>query len=184
MARPARWFWRAMPITRRLRAGLLFLLATTLGAGCDLGTKSWAARTLADGAQPIAPPWLSLQLAYNRGTAFSVFRSLGDAMPLMALLALAISIGIAVFVWRKRPDRLSAVALGTIVAGALGNGWDRAFRAAPGGGTGVVDFIAVTLPGGYRWPTFNVADVLLAVGVGLILLASLRKHRDTEPLAA
>ena len=81
---------------------------------------------------------------------------------------------------RHRPDRLTTLALGGIVAGAIGNGWDRAFREAPGGGTGVVDFIAVTLPGGYRWPTFNVADVLLAVGVGLILVASLRKAAPAE----
>ncbi|MCR9163548.1 MAG: signal peptidase II [Nannocystaceae bacterium] len=170
-----------MPHAQRLRAGLLFLLAASLGTGCDLGTKTWAVQTLSDGPQPIAPPWLSFQLAYNRGTAFSVARSLGDAMPWMALLAFALAAAVAVYVWRHRPDRLTTLALGGIVAGAIGNGWDRAFRAAPGGGTGVVDFIAVTLPGGHRWPTFNVADVLLAVGVGLVLIASLRKAPAAQP---
>jgi len=165
-----------MASARRLRVGLLFLLATGLGAGCDLGTKAWATRSLADGAHDVAAPWLSFQLAFNRGTAFSVFPSLGDAMPIMALLALVVSVAIGVYVWRQRPDRLTTIALAAIVAGALGNGWDRAFRDAPGGGTGVVDFIAVTLPGGYRWPTFNIADVLLALGVATLLLLSLRKH--------
>lgn len=166
-----------MPAPQRIRAALLFAFTAALGAGCDLGTKHWATNALADGAQSVAPPWLSFQLAYNRGTAFSVFRSLGDAMPLMAVLALGVAIAVGVYVWRHRPDALSTLALGMIVAGALGNGWDRAFRAAPGGGTGVVDFIAVTLPGGHRWPTFNVADVLLAVGVGVVLWAGVRARR-------
>ncbi|MEM6294641.1 MAG: signal peptidase II [Myxococcota bacterium] len=164
----------------RMRAALLFSLATVLGAGCDFGTKGWAVQTLADGAQPVAPPWLSFQLAYNRGTAFSVVPKLGDAMTLMAGIAFALAFAVTVYVWRRRPDRLTALALGGIVAGAIGNGWDRAFREAPGGGTGVVDFIAVTLPGGYAWPTFNIADVLLAVGVGLAMLASIRSSAPPQ----
>lgn len=137
---------------------------------------------------PVASPWLSFQLAYNRGTAFSVVPSLDGAMPWMAVFALAVAAAVAVYVWRQRPDRLTVLALGTIVAGALGNGWDRAFRDAPGGGTGVVDFIAVTLPGGYRWPTFNVADIFLVVGVAVIVLAGLRRkpqpQQDNQPQPA
>lgn len=167
-----------MPHARRVRASLLFGLTSMLGAGCDLGSKTWAADALADGPAPIAAPWFSLQLAYNRGTAFSVFPRLDNAMPLMALLALIIAVGVGVYVWRSRPDRITTLALGSVVAGALGNGYDRAFRGAPGGGTGVVDFMSVTLPGGYIWPTFNVADVLLVLGVGVLLVLSLRR-RDT-----
>lgn len=169
-----------MPPARRLRASVFFLLASTLGCGCDLGTKLWATQALADGAQPVAAPWVSLHLAYNRGTAFSVFPTLGNAMPVMAILALLIAIGVGVYVWRHRPDRLTSLALGAIVAGALGNGYDRAFRTAPGGGTGVVDFVSVTLPGGTLWPTFNVADVLLVVGVVALALVSLAR-RTTAP---
>ncbi len=170
-----------MPLSARLRAAGLFVLAAGLGAGCDLSTKSWAQDALADGPRAVASPWLNLQLAYNRGTAFSVFRSLGDAMPIMAVFAVVISIAVGIYVWRQRPDWLTSLALGGIVAGALGNGFDRAFRAAPGGGTGVIDFIAVTLPGGARWPTFNVADVLLVVGVGALVVLSLRKRGAAEP---
>ena len=165
-----------MPPARRLPVTVLFLIATTLGCGCDLGTKLWATEALADGAQPIAAPWVSLQLAYNRGTAFSMLPKLGDAMPGMALLALLIAIAVGIYIWRQRPDRITTLALGSIVAGALGNGYDRAFRGAPGGGTGVVDFMSVTLPGGYVWPTFNVADVLLVLGVGALIIVSLTRR--------
>ncbi len=172
-----------MPPAPRLRAIVLFLLASTLGTGCDLGTKLWATETLADGAQPLAAPWLSLQLAYNRGTAFSLFPKLESGLVVMALLAVLISAGVAVYVWRHRPDGLTTLALGGIVAGALGNGYDRAFRAAPGGGTGVVDFVSVRLPGGYVWPTFNVADVLLVVGVAVVVFLSARR-RNLAPQAS
>ncbi|MBV1861135.1 MAG: signal peptidase II [Nannocystaceae bacterium] len=172
-----------MPPARQLRAGLLFLLATTLGTGCDLGTKLWATEALAGGARPVAAPWVSLQLAYNRGTAFSVFPKLGDALPMMALLALLISVGVGLYVWRNRPDAVTTLALGSIVAGALGNGYDRAFRGAPGGGTGVIDFVSVRLPGGYVWPTFNVADVLLVLGVATFIVVSMvsGRRRNAEP---
>ena len=169
-----------MPPARRLRAGLLFLLASALGTGCDLGTKLWATEALADGARPIAAPWFSFQLTYNRGTAFSVVPSLSDALPLMALLALAVAVAIGVYVWRQDPGRLTTLALAAMAAGALGNGYDRAFRDAPGGGTGVVDFISVTLPGGYLWPTFNVADVLLVLGVAAMIFVSLGR-RNAAP---
>lgn len=168
-----------MPSRRRLRASAFFLLASTLGCGCDLGTKQWATQALADGAQPVAAPWISLQLAYNRGTAFSVLPKLGNAMPVMAVVALLIAVGIGVFVWRQRPDGITSLALGGIVAGALGNGYDRAFRTAPGGGTGVVDFVSITLPGGTLWPTFNVADVLLVVGVAALALVSVARRHAT-----
>jgi signal peptidase II len=169
-----------------MRAALLFLLSAGLGTGCDLGTKTWATHALSEGPQGIAPPWLSLQLAFNRGTAFSVVPSLDGAMPLMAVLAFVVAAAVGVYVWRHRPDTVSTLALGAIVAGALGNGYDRAFRPAPGGGTGVVDFVSLGLPGGYRWPTFNVADVLLVVGVAALGFVALRSRGrpGSEPQAA
>ncbi len=102
-------------------------------------------------------------------------------MPVMALLAFAIAAAVAVYVWRRRPDPLTTLGLAAIVAGAVGNGYDRAFREAPGGGTGVVDFIAVTLPGGLHWPTFNVADVLLVLGVAAVLFAGFRRVEPRQP---
>lgn len=166
----------------RLRLTLAsFLVSAIAGTGCDLSTKAWAEGNLAAAPQSVIEPWVGLKLAYNRGTAFSAIPNLGDHMWLFAALAFAIAIGILVFVVKRRPTPLESVALGSIVAGALGNGVDRAFRDAPGGGTGVVDFIAVTLPGGMRWPTFNVADALLVVGVGLLLIIGIANARRSGP---
>ena len=70
---------------------------------------------------------------------------------------------------------LELLAFGTIAGGALGNGIDRLVRLSPRGGTGVVDFIKINYPWGGSWPTFNVADVLVAVGVAVLLLRSFRR---------
>ncbi len=54
-----------------------------------------------------------------------------------------------------------------ILSGAIGNLWDRIFHHH------VRDFIDVHLGMGYHWPTFNIADSLICVGVGLVLYETL-----------
>jgi len=61
-------------------------------------------------------------------------------------------------------DRLSAVSLGLIISGALGNVIDRVAR-----GGEVVDFLQFNL-GLFIFPDFNVADAAISVGVALLLL--------------
>lgn len=160
-----------------------FLGATLLGGGCDLGTKDWAETSLggvAGNSRMLIDPWLEMSLAYNRGTAFSMVRDLGDARLFFGLIALAVIVVMLVMALRNDSDRLDIIALGAIAGGALGNGIDRLFRAAPGGGTGVVDFVKINYPWGGSWPAFNIADALILVGVAVLLLRRLRK-REEDP---
>jgi len=147
-----------------------FGFATLLGGGCDLQTKAWAEQALRGGSRMIFDPWLEFSLAYNRGTAFSLVPDLGVARWGMGAFALAMVVVLLVFAIRSDGHLLEMLALGTIAGGALGNGIDRLIRLAPQGGTGVVDFIKVNYPWGGSWPTFNVADVLVAVGVAVLFL--------------
>jgi lipoprotein signal peptidase len=165
----------------------VFLLLCLLGAGCDLGTKAWAVHALTDvpgQTVSIIAPWLEASLSYNEGTAFSFVRDLGDLRGLLGGLSfvlVALMGGVAV---RKTSTRLDASALGILAGGAVGNGFDRLFRAVPNGTTGVVDFIEVNYPWGGSWPTFNVADAWVAVGVGLLLFSGMRKRpppTETSP---
>jgi signal peptidase II len=174
-----------------------FLGTSALGGGCDLQTKAWAERTLSDvpGRTIVAvEPWLEFALTYNRGTAFSIVRDLGTARIVFGLLALVVVIAVLVMVLRGREDTPSSVALGAIAGGALGNGIDRAFHVGPAGEAGVVDFIKVNYPwagssraeraGGLMdgsWPTFNVADALVACGVAGLGLVRLWQRRRRPP---
>ena len=68
-------------------------------------------------------------------------------------------------------------AVGLIASGAAGNLHDRIVRADDLGRHGVVDFLKINYPWGGSWPTFNIADVALLVGVGLLFIY-IRNHAD------
>ncbi len=84
----------------------------------------------------------------------------------MTTLAVGAAIFFGLMMWRTQ-FWLKAVGYGLIVGGSLGNGLDRVRLGA------VVDFLDVHAYG-WRWPTFNLADSFLFVGVFLIFLASRR----------
>ena len=93
----------------------------------------------------------------NAGAAFG-FAPVGPWFFLVA--ALAVSIGLAVYVMRSPGDLSSDAVFGLIVGGALGNAFDRIIN-----GGGVTDFINF-----HFWPVFNVADSAVSVGVALLIL--------------
>jgi signal peptidase II len=80
----------------------------------------------------------------------------------LAVLGLAVVTLLSVWLWRTR-TRLSGAAIGLIIGGALGNIADRIRWGA------VTDFLDFHV-GQYHWPAFNVADVAIVSGVGLLLL--------------
>ncbi len=115
-----------------------------------------------------------LTLAYNPGAAMSL--SLGAHSRVgFSLLALGALVVMAYLYRRTAPgDRGAAAGLALIAAGALGNLLDR-IRSA----RGVVDFIDVGL-GGWRFWTFNLADVAILLGAVVLVLA-LRRAELSEP---
>ena len=124
-------------------------------------------------------------LAYNPGAAFSF--SLGEHSRLgFTVIAVCVLIALgSVYRSTASQDRLQAIALALVAGGALGNMLDR-FRSPGGTYRGVVDFIDIGVSGGWRFWTFNLADV--GVTVGAVLLAVLLLKRGsghpTEPSTA
>jgi signal peptidase II len=106
----------------------------------------------------------------NKGAAWSMFARLPDLFRLPLLLgvsSLAV-VFILAFVRKLEPGQTTLqVALGLVLGGAFGNIVDRAHFGY------VVDFILWYYDDLY-WPTFNVADVGISCGLGLILLTSLQ----------
>ena len=96
----------------------------------------------------------------NAGAAFG-FAPVGPWFFLVA--ALAVSIGLIVYVVRQPGDLSADAVLGLILGGALGNAFDRIIN-----GGGVTDFIDV-----HFWPIFNVADSAVSIGVVLLILGYL-----------
>ena len=131
--------------------------ATALaGASLDLASKSLVFSLVREGRTlPLVPPLLSLQLVTNRGIAGGLFP--GSAWGVVSLAAVPL---IAVAFLRRAPSGGTPTLAGALLlAGALGNAWDRLFLGR------VRDFILV--PG---IPNFNLADAMLNAGMALLLL--------------
>ncbi len=93
----------------------------------------------------------------NAGAAFG-FAPVGPWFFLIA--ALAVSVGLAIYVVRQPGDLSADAVFGLILGGAVGNAFDRVIN-----GGGVTDFINV-----HFWPVFNVADSAVSIGVVLLIL--------------
>jgi len=153
------------------------------------------ANTRLEAYQPVPVlPLFNLTLMYNEGAAFSF---LGDAGGwqrwLFTLLAIGISIFIVIWLRRLSPaKRWEAAGLSLVLGGAIGNVIDRLWHGH------VIDFLDFyyraesCLPlfvrigrngGECHWPAFNLADSAITVGVVLLLLDTLRAHRETPASA-
>lgn len=122
---------------------------------------------------PLVDGFLHLTMVWNRGVSTGLLTAQSDVGRwLLILLTAAISIGVAVWIWRES-NRWHAVALGCILGGAIGNIIDRIRFGA------VADFIDVKgIP--YWSYVFNVADAAITIGVAVILLLSLRKQEQDD----
>jgi len=144
---------------RRSPAGPLAVAAAVVVL--DQLTKVWAVSGLSDGPVRVVGSLLELRLTRNPGGAFSLLTNL---TPVLAVLAVVMAVYI-VRTTRRTADIVMAYSLALVLGGALGNLVDRLVR-SPGFLRGeVVDFIKVP-----HWPTFNVADSAITVGVILIAI--------------
>ncbi len=107
----------------------------------------------------------------NTGVAFSMFQGLNIFFILMTA---AIVFGVSAFVFKYRSEltKLQMHSMTLIAAGGTGNLIDRIFRGA------VIDFIDVGYKTVYRWPTFNIADSCVFIGVGLFVFSMLFNKKN------
>jgi signal peptidase II len=153
-----------------LTATLLFWPIAIAGAALDLWSK-WAVFKWLEGIPDrqfiLIDGSVRFILRENDGAAFSLFG--GWTFLLVGISALALVVVICVFFMRKIHSRLMLFALGCMTGGIIGNLYDRAFNDGR-----VRDFIDVLIPViDYPWPTFNVADSMLCIGVGLLVISNL-----------
>ncbi|GGD18826.1 signal peptidase II [Nocardioides daphniae] len=143
----------------------LFATVAVIGYLVDQLTKAWALETLDDRIIGVIGDWFTLRLVFNPGAAFStgaeftiVFTCLSTAAAVTVL-----------FLSRRVASKVWAVGLGALLAGVLGNLTDRVFREPEPFHGHVIDFLSFG-----DFPVFNVADVLINVAAGVIILQSLR----------
>ena len=139
-------------------------LVAVLVAAADQGMKLWLLFVfdLATKAPVRLGPFFDLVLAWNTGISFSLFPQVGP-LGQWALVGVKTVAVLLLWVWLARAgSRLTALALGLIIGGAVGNAVD---RVAYGAVADFVFFHVTTAGWSFRWYVFNLADVAIVAGV-------------------
>jgi len=137
----------------------------------DRVTKLWAEERLA-GQDPfvVIPKVLQFRYVENAGGAFSLF----GGQPWLFFAASLIVVAVIIVLSTRLHSTVSAIGLGLVLGGALGNLTDRVVR-GPGVSGKVIDWIEFPRV----WPVFNVADSAIVIGA-LTLVVWSTFHRPAE----
>lgn len=183
------------PAHRSASAVALFAAVFALGLAADLALKAWAFDALGPapvdipavlaGREPLphdsitlVPSVLALKLTLNQGAVFGVM----SGYRIFFIVATVFAVGVVAYFFctSRASERLTHIALAMVLAGAIGNMYDRMVYFA------VRDmlwlFPDVNLPFGMAWPggardvypwIFNIADALLLIGIGVLAVRAL-----------
>ncbi|HKS84086.1 MAG TPA: signal peptidase II [Pseudolabrys sp.] len=122
-------------------------------------------------------PFIDIVLTRNRGISYGLFQTQGP-LGLSILLAFKAAAVLLLWLWLARAkDRLTAVALGLIIGGAIGNSID---GVAYGWVADFVFFHISTADWRFNWYVFNLADVAIVAGVVGLLYDSLLMDRAAK----
>jgi signal peptidase II len=124
----------------------------------------------------VSPSYLRIRYAENTGAAFGLFRGLPEGA--RGLLFHVVSLGAVLLITAyylrlrgsSRQERFVRLGLALVLGGAMGNYFDRLARGF------VIDFIEAHWHDRATWPSFNVADSCIVIGVGLLLLDGLTRR--------
>ncbi len=182
------------------RAMVLMLVSLVLYTALDLGTKEWALENLSrarTGEQPpicqpddrgyttmhrlptnemvVIPGYFVFHYAENCGAAFGMLRTAPSWVRAFVFGAAALGAFIVLTLMFRRGvgGHLFAAAVPMILAGAVGNLADRVRHGF------VVDFIQVD-PQWFSYPTFNVADCTITIGVALLLIDGMKNPQPAS----
>jgi signal peptidase II len=172
--------------SRLTRAWKVFILVGVLTLAADQASKLWARRALPvhpagceipdaivarqciGTAVPVVDGVWEWRLSFNTGSAFGLF---GGARVFLTIIAIAAVAGMIWMMKKARPDQKALHwALALVAGGAVGNLIDRLYFGV------VTDFVLWRYEK-HEWPVFNIADVALVAGVGLMFVDMWREGK-------
>jgi signal peptidase II len=185
---------------------VFFGVVAALSLVADVTSKAWAEivlskRTMLDPSMVLIKDHLTLTLAYNKGGAWGLLQNASEAIRrpfFLAVSLLAIAFIVSLYGRLAPGQRALKWGLPLVLGGALGNLSDRVTRSS------VIDFIDYRadwieamntfIARGVKswsvtdhWPTFNVADISICIGVGLMavdMITSRRRVQAEQPAPA
>jgi signal peptidase II len=159
-----------------LRKPVILLVTALVILVADQLTKALVVANLVPGQQVrVLGDLVQIWHAQNRGAAFSLFQGGSIIFLVVSVLSLAM----VAYFHRSLRERTWWVhlVLGIILGGTLGNFVDRLRQGY------VTDWISIGI-GDTRWPTFNVADSSIVVGIGALVLYLLLTNPDRQEVRA
>lgn len=122
---------------------------------------------------PIIPGFFNLRHDRNTGAAFGVLAGHRVLLIIITIVALGF---IFSYYLRFKESRWMQISLGFLLGGAIGNFIDRLYLGE------VIDFLQFGIVSrGIFWPTFNVADVSVCIGAGMLIVYLFRtRNQDQE----
>ncbi len=143
-------------------SAVLAIICGVLVVGLDQLTKYLATVYMEQGQTvDILPGFINFHLIEpNRGAAFGSFQ--GKTWFLIAVTCIIMAICVFMLIKKTFGSKLMFWALCLVLGGGVGNLIDRIFR-----GGGVIDFLEFDF---IKFPVFNVADIAVCIGAGLIVL--------------
>jgi signal peptidase II len=151
--------------------GLYWLLFAVIVFIIDIASKFWILNNFALYESVNLLPFFSITYVRNIGAAFSIFQ--GQRW-MLAAVAFIVSMIIAYMLYRNNhKQKQENFSLSLILGGALGNLFDRLYHGF------VVDFLDVNF-GNWHYPTFNIADCAICLGIGLFILSNYIKSKKTD----
>ncbi len=169
-------------MSRERRGWVLLFGVAAASVALDQATKIWAELDLKErpGRQiELLDCCAHFRYARNPGAAFSLFADRGPAFRKVFFVTASIAaVVLMLWLYRRMGERRPVFewALGLLVGGAVGNLIDRVRM------NEVIDFIDLHIRGKH-WPTFNVADIAIVVGIGLVLIDSFRRPKERRRAA-
>ncbi len=157
----------------------LLLLILTAGCNADLYTKHLVSKSLDPrDSITLTSGYMEIKYAQNTSASFGMLGGIDLSVrrPLLITLQVSgcLSLVALIFIRRKQSFQ-SLLPFVLILAGAIGNAVDRVRLGY------VVDFIYFHIRNHFSWPVFNVADILITIGMMLLILQVIAFQTKTRP---
>ncbi len=117
--------------------------------------------------------FLNIVMVWNTGVSFGFLSNFGPYMPYILIGVACFIIGLFLFWMLQTHDQIQGICCALIIGGAFGNIIDRLRFGA------VIDFIDMHALG-LHWPAYNIADAMIVIGVGMLIITSFAFDRKTK----
>ncbi|EMS71861.1 signal peptidase II [Ruminiclostridium cellobioparum] len=152
---------------------MIWALIIIAGFVLDRLTKIWVVDSIVGNPITVINNFFYIRHLENEGAAFSILEGKTVLLAVMVSVVALVIFGVII----KNKNKFLRTTLSIILAGALGNLYDRIFNDGK-----VVDFLEFHF-GSYTFPTFNLADCLVVVGTILLAIYILFIYKEAKPEA-